>query len=263
MVGQWDRGHSLRGEITVDPFEGKSAIGSLFGHRVWRVGDDGWLTGHYFPAKWLPGENTAKCLQIVGSRPTGVPFFPTFIPSTSGAWDYSGDEPVLNEGYQSKDCPGVARGDHGCGFYVRTTEHYRDGAAWPIVRGVCEAWGQVELGDKGFRAQKARITALLRPVIDEQTKDDIQTRNAEIKYLKRKISKLAQSLYGRADIDKMEQYEGRLATALKINDRKTKAVRMWPLIVKRYPDAALFDDEAEMLAWWPPTDLSRLLEEAP
>jgi hypothetical protein len=260
VAGQFDRSHTLRGEIVVDPFEKENGYGSLFGHRVWRVGEDGWLTGHYFAAKWLPGENAARCLQVTGAA-TGVPFFPYFMPGNRSAYDFSGEEPVLLPGFVPKDCPGVATGDHGCGFYVRTSERFRDGGAWPIVRGVCEAWGQVELGDKGFRASKARITALLKPTLDDETREDVATRANDIKFLKREISKLAQSLYGRADIDQMESLERRLETARKINERKTRPIRTWPLIVKRYPDAHVFDDEDSMLAWWPPTDLSRLLEE--
>lgn len=265
MGGQFDRGHQGRGEIVVDPLNEAAAIGTLFGHRVWVVAPEGgWLTGHYFTAKWLPGENTAMCLQ---ARNTTVQSYsmmsPFFRGGNASAYDFSGETPVLKDGFEPKECPGIARGDHGCGFYVRVNERFSAGreSPWPIVRGCVEAWGQVELGDKGFRASKARIVALLKPAYDPALVADLCHREQDIRYMSREVKKLADHLYDRADIDHMEALEKRIDTAKKINERKTRPIRMWPEVVRRYPDAEVFETEAEMLEAYPPTDLTPFLKE--
>lgn len=263
MAGQWDRRHTGRGELVVDPFEQDKAIGTLFGHRVWRVcSHGGWLKGHYFQAKWMPGENTARCLQAK-SKPGFVSTTPHFESGSQGPYDYSGIEPVLKPAFVEKDCPGIARGDHGCGFYVRVSERFaaRGESPYPILRGCVEAWGQVELGDKGFRASKARIVALVKPAYDPALVEDLIHRENDIRYMSREVAKLVDHLYGRADIDHMEALEKRIDTAKKINERKTRPVRMWPEVVRRYPDAEVFETEAEMLEAYPPTDLTPFLKE--
>lgn len=256
-MGVYDNSTAGRGRVILDPIDGRSAIGSLYGHRLWRMDDEGWLTGDYVRAKWAPGVNEARCYQtsiaMSGQRPA-------FQEGSKGpAYDFSTFEPAILEGWEPAACPGVAVGDHGCGFYVRTGNRYNSNFAH--VRGVVEAWGDVEFGYQGFRATRARIVALLKPTVDAKARVEIQVRKAEMRYLKKQISKLAQTLYGRADIDHMERYEQRLETTRKINERMMRPAHMWPQIVERYPDALVFDDEAEMLAWWPPTDLSRLLGE--
>ncbi|KAE8763915.1 hypothetical protein [Georgenia thermotolerans] len=119
-------------------------LGSVRGRRSFCVLPDGRLTGVFFPQVWQPGENRASCFHdggVVVREPDGR---------------------LAVRGYSVRDI-GAAHGLQGCtcGFYA----YYRaDPYARPRrVSGIIEGYGRVVLGTKGFRAQKARLVALVLP----------------------------------------------------------------------------------------------------
>lgn len=92
-----------------------------------RQWDPGLLSG--MKDRWSPGENIAKCLAGNAHSASEIPLLPC-----------------------------------GCGFWAYwQIQHYDiNSAAYPIC-GVVEGYGAVIIGEKGFRAAKARIIALAVP----------------------------------------------------------------------------------------------------
>lgn len=122
-------------------------LGSVRGRRSFGVLPDGRLTGVFFPQVWQPGENRASCFHeggVVVREPDGR---------------------LAVRGYSARNI-GPAHGLQGCtcGFYA----YYRGDpyARARRVSGVIEGYGRVVLGTKGFRAQKARVVALLLPELE-------------------------------------------------------------------------------------------------
>lgn len=100
--------------------------GSVVGQRSFLVDDLGRLTGVSQRAVFRPGENVAVCVER--SRPHQI---------------------------ATVNC--------GCGFYA-----YFDGGANPYhrdecVEGLVEGYGVCSVGERGFRAEKARLVALVLP----------------------------------------------------------------------------------------------------
>lgn len=105
----------------------------LRGIRAFSADQAGRLYGVTFTVPWLSGENIKRCLAPEG--PCGVDAATTFCT---------------------------------CGFYAiteNTNNEYMRGPYGrpPLVEGVIEGYGQVVVGSKGFRAEKARIVALVVP----------------------------------------------------------------------------------------------------
>lgn len=101
--------------------------GSLTGVRCFKITPEGWLESLMYPVTWTPGENWAICMR---------------------AFNGGGK---LEPADMGPDCA--------CGFYA-----YWDGSndygSHGTVNAVVEGYGVVNIGTKGFRAQKARLLAL-------------------------------------------------------------------------------------------------------
>ena len=83
--------------------------------------------------------------------------------NTTHCWQ-RGDNEAMCCYYNHPDAPAPISMCH-CGFYAKHDHTYFDDiAGWiedtTYVAGVIEAWGKILLGDKGFRAQYARIVAI-------------------------------------------------------------------------------------------------------
>ena len=122
--------------------------GAIVGTRSWMI-QNGSLTGvRYRSQDWTDGTNEAECHKSGGgytvsglahSMTRGGGFIPSWVPP---------HEPCL------LDCR--------CGFYA-----YFDGsvdyAGEADVSGVIEGFGSCVVGDRGFRAARARVIALVVP----------------------------------------------------------------------------------------------------
>lgn len=129
--------------------------GSLIGVRAFDVDGLGRLVGPTYPQVFKPGENVAGC--FVGSAFT----------KRSHSFEAALDR--LNGKKATPVSPAPARPQHqvgnvncGCGFYA-----YFDGSntygQHDRVTAVVEGYGVCTVGDRGFRAEKARLVALVDP----------------------------------------------------------------------------------------------------
>ncbi len=126
---------------TVDVLE------AILGERTWQVRSDGRLCSIYWPAKWEPGINHARCLPEASLRTD----------------DH--EAPQAN-------CT--------CGIYAHTDMNERELAFLDrpnVVLGTIAAWGRIEYEACGFRAQSARLLALGR-----SRRRDASERRAAIRY---------------------------------------------------------------------------------
>jgi hypothetical protein len=130
------------GEFSGRPF----VAGSLTGIRAFKVDQDGFLTGVVHEQRWLPGANDAECrLGEMGRMMV-----------------------QLNEKMRGSITGCVPRGHHlaglgcQCGFYAyfkgRNTYMRGENAA-----AIVEGYGVCTVGSRGFRAEKARLVALIAP----------------------------------------------------------------------------------------------------
>ncbi len=148
-------------------------LGSVTGFRSWQVDFEGKLKGVSHSDLWLPGENRSKChgqlpKSLVGARQPDESFsdFYTRV-------DYYGKEKAWRGSHGIEDCT------HGYyGFFEKDTYNAYGSAV--TLNGIVEAYGEVVIGTKGFRADKARIVALsiephegvwrLEPVVADRLK---------------------------------------------------------------------------------------------
>lgn len=113
-------------------FEGRSLVaGSVSGVRSWRIRKDGTLTGVVYQEPWGPRLNTAHCMIY-----TNVP------------------------GVEHRR----AQAECTCGFYAYFhAKHNSYGRYAQTVNGIIEGVGLASVGNKGFRIEKARVVALVKP----------------------------------------------------------------------------------------------------
>lgn len=154
--------------------------GAARGRRSWMLDSDGWLRGVTYKAKWEPGENVARCFVTRLTNPkTGVPNIllanrnikgrPTWV---AGGFGFEGQTELVLPGYTADPCDGLAA-DCACGFYAYhtgRTSYGVAGASGMRVDGVVEGYGKVILGTAGYRAQKARILAVVLPAPSDAAK---------------------------------------------------------------------------------------------
>lgn len=133
--------------------------GSLVGLRAFSVDSLGRLVGPSFGGVFKPGENVAEC------RPTHMQraFRQLRVAMTYsvGGKEYPATAKVANES-EPESPHVVGNADCSCGYYA-----YFDGTngyAEPVrVEAVIEGYGVCTVGDRGFRAGKARLLALIYP----------------------------------------------------------------------------------------------------
>lgn len=120
---------------------------------------------------WRDGENVAECLvtepKAVGVKGTRGVWPAISAPYVMGGVIFTDDpdhEPVPAENMRWARCNGL-EATCGCGFYA-----YHDNASMYAspgpgcrVQGIVEAYGRVVLGTQGYRAEKARILAIVVP----------------------------------------------------------------------------------------------------
>lgn len=119
---------------TIDGFKGKSvdidfAVGSILGTRSFLVARNGEVSGvAYSMFRYTPGENVATCVKnnTLARHP---------------------DHPM-------SDC------EHGFWAYFNGKNEF---SVPGTISGLIEGYGEVIIGDKGFRASKARIRAFVEP----------------------------------------------------------------------------------------------------
>lgn len=105
------------------------AVGVMRGARSFLVSDDEWLTGVVYKQRWLPGVNTATCMNNAIVHTTQHSMLACkhgFYAYHDGSNDYHHRFPCVNG----------------------------------TVSGVVEGFGEVMVGTRGFRCMKARIVAL-------------------------------------------------------------------------------------------------------
>lgn len=115
--------------------------GALRGYRCWRLRHEGLLHSVSVENSWDRGELTATCLSGSLNLPHDPPERSPVQGCTCGIY--------------ATHCPGLERG-----YGVPEPPHVPPSAPNVSIPGVVEAWGQVRLGTRGFRAEHARIVAL-------------------------------------------------------------------------------------------------------
>lgn len=132
------------------------AVGSVFGARWWTWTGDR-LRGMI--ADWDPGVNHARCLAIRSSYAVFAHSFGSVVAAVPTV-DYT--EVEHDGGCPQEDCS--------CGFYAFWESDQAAGQAGAMssgILGVAEGFGRnTLLGDRGFRAEQARIVAAA--VVSEQ-----------------------------------------------------------------------------------------------
>lgn len=115
------------------------AAGAMTGRRAFNLDQSGFLRGPVFPAAFGPGDNTAKChAGSYGLTP--------MLTRSNGAVDHKPG---------SKKCA--------CGFYAYYDATQSEYDQYSHVVAVIEGFGRVTIGDRGFRCEKARVVAVVKP----------------------------------------------------------------------------------------------------
>lgn len=159
------------------------ALGAATGIRALEMDLGGHLRGVTFPQVWTAGENTAVCCVSRASTLGGI-VTQTFgggwggPPGTTkiqSGWVFHDDGSVsfLNERFEQVSCGQVAQRGCTCGFYA----YYRHGLHTYVNRdraaAIISGYGRVTLGTKGFRAEKARIIALVKPLAVTEAEEEV------------------------------------------------------------------------------------------
>ncbi|GAA4286549.1 hypothetical protein [Georgenia daeguensis] len=208
-------------------------LGSVRGRRSFGVTADGRLTGLYYSQVWHPGENRASCLHD-GGVVVRLPDGRITVRAAS--------EREIGAGHGLQGCT--------CGFYA----YYREDpySTSRRISGVVEGYGRVVLGTAGFRAERARILALLVPGTASGPGADARPRPGN-------ISGPGWDAGGSRDPD-VPTATGRRAprepSGREPFSGATSAEEA-PVDVARiraaYPEVAFFDRAEDMLAACPPT----------
>ena len=215
------------------------ALGHVAGARSFKVRGDGTLTGVFHEREWLPGENLADCRKIVGFYIPGVGVSDSIEPAwektetgphcVGWSWEVDGVQGVYprfpEKVYQGFDEPAHSMPECKCGFYA----YYKGSLDWVTqinVSGIVHGYGRVALGERGFRAEKAKIVALYTPPHSEtqvQYSADIEVNpNLPIEEGFRRVSR-----------------------------RSLVSDELFSRIAWRYPNVPMYTDLDEMLADFP------------
>ena len=128
------------------------AAGSVRGARAFEVAggyNAGILTGIVYRQWWLPGEMRCTCLRRVANNEVYA------IMYNEGAGVDIMDRPddFPDPDHTMDDC------EHGLyAFYDGSNDYNVPGAM--RIQGIIQGYGEVMIGERGFRASKARIVAL-------------------------------------------------------------------------------------------------------
>ncbi len=131
-------------------FAGPLVLGSIRGLRKFNINAANELTGLFYRQAWHVGENVAHHHNIMKMYPYAYYGLP-----------YSSPQEPIEEDVNAEVHSGKAFMECKCGFYAfYGYEHAQEIAYLAEVIGVIEGYGEVIIGSKGFRAQKAKIIAL-------------------------------------------------------------------------------------------------------
>ena len=145
-------------------------VGTALGRRTFYLDEGGIFRGVTYRAPWRDGENVAQCFVTKRIGPTFMApshWHSSVAPYYNGGVIFDADpdvEPKLATGHGWDRCEGLAP-NCGCGFYAYHTAETQYAVSGPGCKcvGIIEAYGKLVLGDKGYRASKARIAAILIP----------------------------------------------------------------------------------------------------
>lgn len=118
--------------------------GRLTGLRSFAVTPQGELTGVTYAGRWADGENQAKC-------------------ATTDDTFYDWEKGSVSRHFSQVAQHQVASVNCSCGYYAYFDGNNNEFQHGVNVEAVVEAWGKITIGEKGFRASKARIAALVIP----------------------------------------------------------------------------------------------------
>jgi hypothetical protein len=124
----------------------KLLAGAIMGARTFKVTADGWLTGVTRRQIWTNTENIGYCLT---GEDTSIVFEPDRVLEQTTR---------LHTPHTLDACA--------CGFYAffdGSNDFHSDGPVW----GAVEGYGEAVLGERGFRARKMKIHALVLNVTPE------------------------------------------------------------------------------------------------
>lgn len=159
------------------------AVGTVVGLRSFSVDHLGRLTGVSILQVWLPGDNESAC-----KKPSDGGYYSTALQTLYGQlW------PSFTLRYATAPSPGVEVTGYpqeqlkvdpkpvvtpphelatcSCGFYAYFGDS-NDYGSRTTLTGVVEAFGKVTIGTRGFRAEKARIVALVIPTKRRDNRPD-------------------------------------------------------------------------------------------
>lgn len=243
-----DAGHTGLGEVTIP-----DGVEPVRGYRKWHMLGQH-LTGTSYHQIWTEGVNRANCYRTTFDKASRMDQKTVYYLSEDQAGVGIGGylliaedgELVPRPGFTYAPCPGIARDDHGCGFYARQGAKLeyepgdKAGAYTRRVSGVVDMWGQVELGPEGVRAQYAKIVALTEYTLPERTQEQIDQKEDVLDTLD----------------PRSERYEDLCLELARLYSPSFQ----WDEVILNYPNVPTFATEAEMLEAYPVPDLRYLYE---
>lgn len=144
-------------------------VGSINGLRSFKVDRLGRLTGVSHPKVWTPGENVAECSGYCSTGFLTGGFIVSHATLRAAALGISEQRPSRPEPKPEKPSHAIAGLRQGCGFWAffdGSNDYYTHGET---VAAIVEGYGTVTVGTRGFRAEKARIAALIIPERNPQS----------------------------------------------------------------------------------------------
>lgn len=150
-------------------------LGGALGRRSFYLDERGVLRGITYRAPWRDGENVAQCMVTELANPMKMRASNSYggPPWTCGGVVFEGNPDVPPEpmdGWRWARCEGLGP-DCACGFYAYHDGTVRYAISGPgcRVQGIVEAYGRLVLGTLGYRAEKARILAVVAPSRSESS----------------------------------------------------------------------------------------------
>lgn len=135
--------------MTISDFGGvEFALGSVVGHRAWKVTVEGILTGVSHTDDWLPGENLAVCHAAPSKEEVSAKT------EDESYAEYAARVNLWRDAHSMGECK------HGFYAYSDRPTTHSYFTSDPVLIGIVEGYGETFIGTKGFRSAKARILAV-------------------------------------------------------------------------------------------------------
>jgi hypothetical protein len=136
------------------------AMGSVTGQRKFGIDRLGRLTSYYRGIPFKPGVNEAECLA---SEYGSLTSWSVMI----GTGQISVD-PYKIAGIDPPEKPRLKPHDVGavgctCGYYAYLHDEHDWDQYTSGIYGIIEGWGVCSVGDRGFRASRAQLVAIVKP----------------------------------------------------------------------------------------------------